>query len=201
MQLRALLLPCPALPCVAAEQPLGGRRAGAAFWVPFLWANTALRVAGAVNCEVWMSAKRSNHCHSELLLGTSTLVGNPLSRLPWMWRVLLKWSGQCYMAVFMRLYLLNSYLLPAFQGLFSVLLHSSYYRKKGAEKIVAEVSPGAPFVCLGQAMSSSAQNCKWNSWNLGVLSKGTKGEHRIWSPHLSKGSPCRQELFHFLGSL
>lgn len=33
-------------------------------------------------------------------------------------------------------------------------------QKKGAEKIMAEVSPGAPFVCLDQAMSSSAQNCK-----------------------------------------
>lgn len=33
-------------------------------------------------------------------------------------------------------------------------------QKKGAEKSVAEVSPGAPFVSSDQAMSSSAQNCK-----------------------------------------
>lgn len=45
-------LPCPALPWVAAEQPLRGWTAGAAFWVPFLWENRDLRVADAVNCEV-----------------------------------------------------------------------------------------------------------------------------------------------------
>lgn len=72
-------------------------------------------------------------------------------------------------------------------------------QKKGAEKSVAEVSPGAPFVSSDQAMSSTAQNCKWNSWDLGVLSKGAKGEYKIWSPHLSKGSPCRQGIVPFTG--
>lgn len=41
-----------ALACVPAEQPLRGRRAGAAFWVSLLWENTDARVADAVNCEV-----------------------------------------------------------------------------------------------------------------------------------------------------
>lgn len=33
-------------------------------------------------------------------------------------------------------------------------------QKKGAEKIVAEMSSRAPFVSLDQAMPSSAQNCE-----------------------------------------
>lgn len=135
-------LPCPAL-CGCRAAP-GRQESRSCILGAFPLGKHSSRVAGAVNCEVWMSAKRSNHCHSELLLDTSTLVGNPLSRLPWMWRVLLKWSGQCYMAVFMRLYLLNSYLFPAFQGLFSVLLHSSYYRKKVQKKLWLKCLQGLP---------------------------------------------------------
>lgn len=133
VQLRALLLPCPALcGCRAAPERQESRSCilGAFHRKAPNTENTDLRVTMLWTARSESHPRDKKHWHNELLLDINTLVGNPLARLPWMWKVLLKWSGKRYMAVFMRLYLLNRYLLPASHWLFSVLLHSSYYRKK-----------------------------------------------------------------------
>lgn len=197
MQLRALLLLCPvwlqSSPWEAGEQELhfGCLSSGKTL----IW---GLLMLWTVRSEFHPRDKTIDTMNCSL---TSThLLGIRFQGCSWMWRVLLKWSGNViWLFLWDRIYWIGIYYL-LFTG------YSQYYcipaitERRCRKNRGWSVSRGS-LVSSDQTMSSSAQSCKWNLWNLGVLSKGSKGEQKIWSPHLSKGSSCRQELFLLLGSL
>lgn len=193
-------LPCPALcgcrtapvrresrSCILGAFPLGKHRTGG-HWCCELWGLTLIQEMKPLT--QWTAPWHQHTCWES----SSFKAALDVKGVAKMIREVL--CGCFYETVFIELLFITFFSLVILSVIAFQLL-----QKKGAEKIVAEVSPGASFVSSDQAVLSSAQNCKWNSWNWWVLSKGTKGEHKIWSPHLSKGSPCRQELFYLLGSL